>query len=100
MTSAILLQMTEKDLRSILADTIKEHIQKIESSPEKFQEVEFLTRKEAASLLSISLPTLSKLVKQGLITSRKLGSVIRFEKSHLEKAFNDVNNMKGRRVKC
>lgn len=39
----------------------------------------FLTRKETAKLLGISLPTLDSYTRKGIIKARVLGNIIRYE---------------------
>lgn len=88
--------MSEREIKLIISDTIKDEFKKLilpSGNPPHF---ELLTRKESAAFLGISHPTMYKLIKQGLLTPRRLGTIIRFEKSDLEKAFGHVNNLKGK----
>ena len=50
------------------------------------QETIYLTRKEAAKLLSVSLVTLNSWAKKGVIQPKKIGNLVRYDKSQLEKA--------------
>ena len=61
------------------------------SSKEKY-----LTRKQAASILQISLPTLHQYTKQGLITSFRIGNKVRYKESDIKSALQERNF--GRRV--
>lgn len=61
----------------------------------KEPEIEFLCRKQAARLLGVSLPTLSKLVKEQQIKPLYLGSLIRFDKNQLEKCLKSRTTKKG-----
>jgi excisionase family DNA binding protein len=63
-------------------EMIKAHLPKMDNSPE------FLTRKQAAGLLHISLPTLSLYCKNSTIPSYRVGSNIRFKKSEIEQIVN------------
>ena len=44
----------------------------------------YLTRKELAEYLKISLPTLHKLVNNGTIKAYKIGGSVRFKKTEIE----------------
>jgi len=80
----------EKDYLSNAKNSFREVIReeleaiKIAKEPPTPKE-KFLTRKEVAAKLRISLPTLGEYVKKGIIKSSKIGSRVLFEE-------NDVND--------
>jgi len=51
---------------------------------------EFLSRKEAAKFLNISLPTLDKLTNEGKIRRYAVGNVFRYKRFELESAFDST----------
>lgn len=53
---------------------------------------EWLSKKEAAKILKLSLPTIMKMVKEGKIPCSRIGNNIRFKRSSLEKSFTDVRS--------
>jgi len=55
------------------------------------QEV-YMTRKEVAEYLRISLPTLHKLVNSNILISYKIGGNVRFKKTDIENLFKTDNN--------
>lgn len=57
---------------------------------------ELVTRKQAAVLLGISLPTLHEYCKSGIIPSYRVGSRIRFKKSELLECLKKVKTIKFR----
>jgi len=62
------------------------------SEKEKSKEKEvYLTRQQTADFLQISLPTLHQYTKDGLISSFRIGSKIRYKKSDIEKAMQERN---------
>lgn len=62
------------------------------SEDEKSAEKEvYLTRKQAAKFLQMSLPTLHHYTKEGIITSLRIGNKIRYKKTDLEKAMKERN---------
>lgn len=50
------------------------------------KEPKFYTRKETADLLHVTLPTLSRLTKDGLIVSKRVGSRILYEAEAIDEA--------------
>lgn len=50
------------------------------------KEPKFYTRKETADLLHVTLPTLARLTKDGLITSKRVGSRILYEADAIDEA--------------
>jgi excisionase family DNA binding protein len=85
-----------QEFKTLVIEVIREELKKLPTPPTPDPEVELMTRKEAAAFLLISLPTLNKLVKQGVIKRKTLGSLIRFEKVELEKAFTQLKKKGGR----
>ncbi|TQD38516.1 helix-turn-helix domain-containing protein [Haloflavibacter putidus] len=77
---------------SILTDVKKELVNLVEKLNlfNKPQE-EFLTRKEAAKLLKISLVTITDWNKKGILNPYRLGNLIRYKKSELEEAMVQIN---------
>jgi excisionase family DNA binding protein len=55
------------------------------------QNNEYLTRKEVAKLLNISLPTLNEYTKRSLLKSYKMGARVLYKKSEVETAPRKVN---------
>lgn len=53
-------------------------------------EVSYLTRKETALLLQVSLPTLTSYVKQGIIPANRIGSRVRFIKNDVLEAVSKI----------
>ena len=50
------------------------------------KEPKFYTRKETADLLHVTLPTLARLTKDGLIVSKRIGSRILYEADTIDEA--------------
>ncbi len=49
---------------------------------------QLLSRKETATLLSISLPTLTKYTRDGILKARVIGNIIRYDYKEILNAFN------------
>jgi excisionase family DNA binding protein len=55
---------------------------------------DYITRKEAARLLKISLPTLHDWTLQGFLTSYKMGKRVLFRRDEIEAALQRANSNK------
>lgn len=73
-------QFTPEDLQT-LRGLIREELQAMQP-----KETKYLSRKEAADKLKISLPTLSSWVNKGMIRQSKLGNRVLFEEQDVQSA--------------
>ena len=84
----LLIHMTRQDLRNELnqfAETFREN--KPENNATK--EPEYLTRKETASKLHISLVTLNRLTNNGILQSFKIGGRVLYKSVEINKAISE-----------
>ena len=103
MTNLFLQGLSLDDLKStiqcIVADEIKNALITLTDSLPKDKTPEYLTRRQTAKMLGISLPTLHSYVKKGFLTAHRVGEkTVRFKKEDVEKALNAVEPMKYRRA--
>ena len=63
------------------------------------KEPKFYSRKETAQLLHVTLPTLARLTKDGLITAKRVGNRILYEAEAIDSAVMENRTFKYRRVK-
>ena len=63
------------------------------------KEPRYYTRVETARILNITLPTLHRLTKDGLITSKKVGNRILYEAEAIDAAVMENRTLKYKRVK-
>jgi excisionase family DNA binding protein len=88
MRQIVLSEITLEELCVAVAEKVMNKF--AEKQKEKINKnTEYITRKEAAQLLKISLPTLSKYGKQGRIPSYRIGGNIRLKKSDIDQMVND-----------
>ena len=80
------VQQAVMSLFSPFIDEIVERISAKVLSVTVKKEPKFYTRKETADLLHITLPTLARLTKDGLIVSRRVGSRILYESEAIDEA--------------
>jgi len=84
----LVIHMTRQDLRNELnqfAETIREN--KPENNTTK--ESEYLTRKETAKKLHISLVTLNRLTNDGTLQSFKIGGRVLYKSLEVNKAISE-----------
>ncbi len=62
-----------------------------ESSPE------FITRKETAKILGVSLPTLHEWTKNGTIPAQRIGSRVRYKRSDVYASLKSIDTIKYKR---
>ena len=103
MTNLFLQGLSLDDLKStiqcIVADEIKNALITLTDSLPKDKTPEYLTRRQTAEMLGISLPTLHSYVKKGFLTAHRVGEkTVRFRREDVEKALNAVEPMKYRRA--
>jgi excisionase family DNA binding protein len=86
----IITGLTIKQLKQILADTIRETNEQkgmtLKQSPLPIKEAQFISRKETAILLHISLPTLNDLTKDGILKSYRIGTRVLYKPEEVSEA--------------
>jgi excisionase family DNA binding protein len=96
MNNIILHSTPISDLRLMIGEVVREQLEILIPKSEP-QEQFYLTRNEAATKLRVTLSTVDKYAKRGIIQSYRIGGRIRFKSSEIEKAFEQVKNAKYRR---
>lgn len=79
----------------IIAEKVSERLLSIAEK----KEPKFYSRKETAQLLHVTLPTLARLTKDGLITAKKVGSRILYEAEAIDAAVKENRMFKYKRVR-
>lgn len=90
-----IIVLTPDQIRQLVRDTVSEVL---ERTPGKSSETRFYSREEASDLLRISLPTLDKYAKQGLIRSQRLGGRILFAAEDIQSGLERVDDLKYKRL--
>lgn len=86
-------------IKSIIAEEMKTAFTELSETLPKDTTPEYLTRKEAAEILGVSLPTLRSYVKKGFITAQRIGEkTVRFRKEDVMAALNSIEPIKYRRA--
>jgi excisionase family DNA binding protein len=87
----VLSQIALPELMKAFSNVLDEKLQKIQTPA---NEEEYLTRKEAAAFLGISVNTLNTYTVAGKINGYRIagGKCIRFKKPELQQAFKSMND--------
>ena len=96
MNNSIILQnLTRQDLIDIFEGVLAEKLNEL--TPPAASETEFLTRKEVAALLRISIPTLHELIKTGKLKGYRIGGRVLFKKTEVEASLEKIESQKYKR---
>jgi len=88
MESTILTNVSIQELRDLISETVRKELEIFLPIPK--HELELLTRKEVAEILSVSLVSLNEWTKRGLIPSYRIGSRIRYKKIDIIESLKKV----------
>jgi excisionase family DNA binding protein len=94
---------TPEQLRTVISETVKDelnrHLQaQIPAEPIKHTDNDLITRKQAASVLGVSLPTLNEWSKSGIVTGYRISTRVRYKRSELEKSLAQMKTSKSKHV--
>jgi len=99
-TSLILSELSLIELKNeISQEVLNRVIPLIESVSKPQSQTEFLTRKEAAKLLGVSLVTIADWTKTGKIKGYRIASRIRYKRHELETAFSQITTRRQQEYK-
>jgi excisionase family DNA binding protein len=76
------------ELITVISETVKIEFERQNGLSTPQPDNEYITRKETAQILGISLPTLNEYTKRGLVPSFRIGSQIRYKKDEVLKSVN------------
>ena len=99
------LQLTESQMSALtplltpLVDMVADRIVEQLLPAMANKEPRYYTRVETAQLLHVTLPTLHRLTKDGLITAKRVGNRILYEAEAIDSAVAENRTFKYRRVK-
>ncbi len=84
------------DIKKVLREVLEEKSNDF-AKPVKSEDQEYLTRKEVAKLLKISLTTLNDWSKQGIIQAYRIGNRVLYKKKEIEDSVSKVQSFKYKR---
>lgn len=89
--------ITPEELKESILIDVRAELQIIAQKFQPVKPVEYLTRKETAKLLKVSLVTLSDWNKKGILKPYRLGNLIRYKRTELEQALIQIYYKKANR---
>jgi excisionase family DNA binding protein len=84
MGNFIQLELPIEELTQRIAGAVVDRLRPHFTTPATTSNEEFLTRKQTAKVLGISLPTLLQWTKTGKITGHRIGSRVRYKRSEID----------------
>jgi excisionase family DNA binding protein len=97
MADISIIQISKEELRNIVSDAVHCELANLSNNQTPQSSNEYFTREEAAELLKISLPTLDKYARVGIIKGYRLGQSIRFSRAEIETSLLPIQTSKYRR---
>lgn len=95
MTNSIILQnLDTESLKAIIREVNAEMVESFQPKQSKEQ---YLTRKETAQTLRVSLPTLNELTKKGKLTGYRLNGRVLYKSSEVDSSLVQIVASKYRR---
>lgn len=82
------------ELKTIIEETVEQHIQSLIPKPKP--ELRYLTRKETASRLGVSLVTLHKWTKDGVLKGHHINTRVRYRNDEVKRAFREIESVKSK----
>ena len=87
-----LFGITPDELKESIINDVRTELQLIKESLKPTPAPIYLTRKETAKILKVSLVTLHDWNKKGILKPYRLGNLIRYKSNELEQALISINN--------
>ena len=89
----ILISLTKSELQDLVSTAVKQELERTLCNSSKSVQTELITKKEAAKLLRISLPTLSERIKTGFVPAYRIGCRVLLEKTEVLKSLNKIKTI-------
>lgn len=83
--------VTPDQLKESILSDVRAELKEIVLNFQPKKQPEYLTRKEVAKILKVSLVTLSDWNKKGVLKPYRLGNLIRYKRSEIEESLIAIN---------
>jgi len=80
--------LSKEEFKELIQETVKEEIKN--HQPKSPSKDDYLSRKETAQMLGISLPTLHQWTMEGRIKAYRIGKLVRYKRNDVHSALNSV----------
>lgn len=86
-----LFGITPEELKHYIVKDVKAELNSLAQNFEPKKPAEYLTRKEVANILKVSLVTLTDWNKRGILKPYRLGNLIRYKSEEIDAALISIN---------
>lgn len=86
--------ITPQQLKESILSDVRTELKEIVLNFQPQLQPEYLTRKEVAKILKVSLVTLTDWNKKGVLKPYRLGNLIRYKSAELDQALISINSKK------
>ena len=83
MENLILSPISIGELTSVISETVSNEVNRILSLHKQPEQTEYITRKDTAKILGVSLVTLNVWQKTGLVTGYRINTRVRFKRAEV-----------------
>ncbi len=90
----ILFPISIEELETLIRECVKSEFHKIIPPPSEKEEDIIISRSEAAKLLGVSLSTLAKFCKSGVLISYRIGRGVKLKKAEVLRTLKEVKTIK------
>jgi len=98
MTNSIIFQnLTAEQLKEVIREAIASELQKSKPEIPTNPTIKYLTRKETAEILCVSLTTLYNLTKTGVIKAHRIGKRVLYSQEEIENSLTQIQSLKYKR---
>lgn len=94
MTKILLHSFELSDIKKVVEEVLENKLKGFQNS--KKTELKFLTRKDTAKLLCISLPTLHEWTKTGIVKAHRIGNRVLFKQEEVNQSLRQIQTSKTR----
>ena len=94
--NGISLEELQNTIQQIVSNEVQRAVDIL--TPPSSADPNFLTRRETADILGISLVTLHEWTKNGVIPAKRIGTRIRYDKQQVYDSLKDIKTLKYRRA--
>ncbi|MCB0471750.1 MAG: helix-turn-helix domain-containing protein [Ignavibacteriae bacterium] len=95
MEGLIITSITADSLKEVITAVVEDCVTKaLSESRGAAIQSDLITRREAAELLGISLPTLGKWTKEGLVPAHRISSRVRYKRSEVIESLKAIKTSK------
>lgn len=98
MHQTVTINLSIEDLKALLRDILRDEVG-IQVRPQQVEEKRYLTRAEVSSLLRLSIPTIRKYEKAGLLPARRIGRRIMYLERDVAASVALINGKKYHKLK-